>query len=296
MITQQLLDYIRSQQAAGKSMEEIKTQLHASGWQESDINEGLAAVSSGQATAPAGPVGELPGATEILKEAWHLYTGRFWLFVSLSAVPILGFLILGIIFTMSGLVYYKPGITTTNNAVGGSIMLVIALVALIALIYISVWAAASLLVVIRDRSETLTFGETMRRGRPYINPFFTTGLLAGLAVIGGVILLIIPGIIFWLWFSQSTYITVGENLVNQEALSQSKSYVKGRMGSVFLKLIFIVFITWVITIIVSLPFGFSKESSMVGNIITQIVNILWAPVTAIYGYMLYEHLKRTKSN
>jgi uncharacterized RDD family membrane protein YckC len=50
MITQQLLDYIHAQQAAGKNTDEIRAALKLAGWQDEHIEEGLRAQASGQAS------------------------------------------------------------------------------------------------------------------------------------------------------------------------------------------------------------------------------------------------------
>ena len=54
-----------------------------------------------------------------------------------------------------------------------------------------------------------------------------------LAVMGGFILFIIPGILFLFWFSPSTQAVVIENISGFSALKRSKQLMKGNIGTVF---------------------------------------------------------------
>ena len=55
-----------------------------------------------------------------------------------------------------------------------------------------------------------------------------TDILAGLAILGGFALFIIPGIIFSVWFGYATYATVAEGLEGRAALGRSRAIVRGR--------------------------------------------------------------------
>ena len=59
------------------------------------------------------------------------------------------------------------------------------------------------------------------RGKSGIWQFFWISLLRGWAVLGGLILFIIPGIIFSIWFSLSLYILVAEGLKGTSAIKQN---------------------------------------------------------------------------
>lgn len=294
MITQQQLDYIRQQVAAGKSMEEIRAALKAAGWQDADIEEGIKAHQTGQSTAPIAPADPgtgIPGASDILREAWAIYKQHLGTFVGITVVPIVAVMLAAAVIGGSAFLGIRFG---GNSFAPGFILLAVVLV--IAAIYIGCWGGAALLVAIRDRAENLGIQEAFHRSQKYIVPFFITGLLTGLAVMGGFILFIIPGIIFSLWFSQSNYIVATEDLSGTAAMSKSKSYVQGRMWPVFVKLFFIGFITWVISLIVGLATGSGSENNPIGGLISGIVNVFWAPVVSVYGFLLFEHLKRTKAS
>jgi hypothetical protein len=59
--------------------------------------------------------------------------------------------------------------------------------------------------------------------------YLATMFLVLLAFVGGLILLIIPGIIFVTWFSAATYITVDEGVWGVAALKRSRELTRGRV-------------------------------------------------------------------
>lgn len=55
-----------------------------------------------------------------------------------------------------------------------------------------------------------------------------TGILGGLIVLVGLLLLIIPGLIFMIWFSQANFVVVEEGLSGWAALKRSRDLVRNR--------------------------------------------------------------------
>ncbi|MFO1007305.1 MAG: hypothetical protein U0929_15195 [Planctomycetaceae bacterium] len=79
----------------------------------------------------------------------------------------------------------------------------------------------------QDASLGDSFGHAIRR----LPALIWTSILMGLAVFGGMILLIIPGIIFAFWFMLSQQVAVLEPLNGAPALSRSKALMKGNIGT-----------------------------------------------------------------
>ncbi len=292
MVNQQLIDYIKHEQQQGKSREDIVSALHSQGWQQADIDQGFASAASGAPATPM-PMGQaLPKAKQIFSDSWRIYKSHFKTLIILSAIPTISFAIVGLMF--AGGAVAGTALKLNIQALG-ILGLLVALVAIIFLIYLSIWSAVALLFAVKDPAESLSWIEAYKRSKPKVNEFFSTNLLSGLATIGGFLLLIIPGIIFALWFSQSSYVVVEENLQNSAALKRSKYYITGRLGEVFGKFFFIGIITLAVYIAVGLiisPFG-SKEGNP-ASFVTNIISILWTPLTVVYGYQLYKHLKATR--
>ena len=279
MVSQQLLDYIKQQSSLGKGKEELTQSLLKNGWQLPDIEQAFATIANPSAVpTPVG--GNLPKARQILNEAWEIYKNRFKTLILIRLVPLLATLGFGLIFGVGFIGTSKISSQNLNLGLGG---LAVMLVALIILIYISLWSTVAQLMAIKNQAEDIGFKEAFQRSQGMIGIFFATGLLVGLAVLGGFILLIVPGIIFCLWFSQTPYIIMEENLANTSALKRSKYYIKGRMSEVFGKFFYIGIITLGLTILFGLiPF--------LGNVFS----LFWTPLVTVYCYQLYRHLKATR--
>ena len=82
-----------------------------------------------------------------------------------------------------------------------------------------------------SRSTTLVecFGHASGR---YLALLGTT-ILMGLAIMGGFILLIVPGILFSFWFMLAQHVTVLEGTAGRAALGRSKALMKGNIDAVF---------------------------------------------------------------
>ena len=82
-----------------------------------------------------------------------------------------------------------------------------------------------------SRSTTLVecFGHATGR---YLALLGTT-ILMGLAIMGGFILLIIPGFLFSFWFILAQHVTVLEGTAGRAALGRSKALMKGNIDAVF---------------------------------------------------------------
>jgi len=114
----------------------------------------------------------------------------------------------------------------------------------------------------------------------------------GIVTMIGFALLIIPGIIFSVWFAFSYYVLLFEGKTGIDAMKASKAYVKGRWWAVFGRFAFIV----LVSIIFSVVFG--GVSSMVGetagtiasSFLSMVLNFILVPVTIAYSFLIYKDL------
>jgi hypothetical protein len=64
-------------------------------------------------------------------------------------------------------------------------------------------------------------------------PLYWTWMIMAIAVMGGMILLVIPGIIAAFWFSLTTQVVVVERVSGVAALKRSRNLMRGNVGTVF---------------------------------------------------------------
>lgn len=89
--------------------------------------------------------------------------------------------------------------------------------------------------------ESVTAGQAIRRGLTKLGPLIWTSILMLLAIMGGFVLCIVPGILFALWFGLAQNVVVLEDLSGVSALSRSKQLVQPYLGT-FLMVGIIVFV------------------------------------------------------
>lgn len=128
-------------------------------------------------------------------------------------------------------------------------------------------------------------------------------ILVGLTVAAGFMLLIVPGIIFGLWFALTTQCIVLENEGVTGGMGRSRSLVKGNLGKVFAVGFLASIIVGIIGIIVALPLQaasafLTQQSIFLGQLANTIGemlgNILGVPISAAAIILLYYDLRIRK--
>lgn len=217
----------------------------------------------------------LPGTKELLKRSWQIYKERFIIFLLISLVSLVSV----------PLFLIKPT----------AFLIIFPLVIfwLLVFIFLSFWQKGAILYAVKDREEKIGFKESFKRGLHKIWPLLGTGLLAGLIVSGGLMLLIIPGVIFGVWFAFVSYLVVAENLSGKSALSRSKQLVKGNFGGVFGRILALGILVAAISIVASMLFGFIFGEE-IGGIFSTTLSVVIAPFGTVYMFLIYEELKKIK--
>lgn len=142
-------------------------------------------------------------------------------------------------------------------------------------------------------------------GLKLVWPALFSSVLVALTVVGGIILLIVPGIIFAIWFCFVPYIVATEGKHGIEAMHLSHQLVRGRWWAVFARLVFpafiFAFIVWAAQSILHIPFKILYEMAMPGAVqalvlfIATAINMLIAfavvPLSTMAPTLLYIDLK-----
>jgi hypothetical protein len=103
--------------------------------------------------------------------------------------------------------------------------------------------------------KPITLGQAWTELRPRILPLLGTTLLIGVCVVVGIVLCVLPGIWIAVLFSLATPALVLEGLTVRQAFTRSKELVRGAWWSTFGFLVAAVAISWVVNLVLSLPFG-----------------------------------------
>ena len=131
--------------------------------------------------------------------------------------------------------------------------------------------------------QPVTAIEALKNGMKRLGPLIWTSILMYLAIFGGYILLIIPGIYFSIWFGLSQHVTVIEELSGRAALGRSKRLVHPNRGA-FLLLI-------IVMLVISMSIGFlSNMISMpylkliVSSVVQAGFTMFWTAALVVFYF------------
>jgi len=214
---------------------------------------------------------------ELFKKSFDIYQKKVWLLVNIIFFSFLGLVVLLpsilIILLMSG---FLKGHVFSLNQILFSILL--GLVSLFFIILFGLWAKVALLCAVREKEVDLKKILSIAWGK--LGSFFWISFLSSVAIMGGYLLLIVPGIIFSVWFAFSLYIFIAEGLKGKSALKRSKQLVQGIWWPVFGRIVALGVIALLISWI-----------KFFGPIINAFFMI---PFSVVYMYALYDDVKRVK--
>jgi hypothetical protein len=136
------------------------------------------------------------------------------------------------------------------------------------------WGLAAMVFAVAD--ESIDIKTALQRGWSRIWAFAWVFTLTGFIVTGGFLLLIIPGIIFSVWFFFSQFVLAAEDERGMRALLKSKAYMQGRFFEVFIRLI----VVWMVSVAIGMV-----------PVLGAVLSLLFVPFMLIYGWLIYEDLR-----
>jgi len=247
------------------------------------------------------------GVGQILDRTFRLYKRNFARFVAIVAVvkvPIT--LLMLVVFGLMG--YQAASGQTGTQEMSGAQVATLAVGTLVTVFLTMLAQTLSQGALTKSVSESylgkeVTVGQAYGFVWPRVWRLLGAALLVSLVVMGGVMLCVVPGIIFGLWFVLTSQMIVVENQKITGAMTRSKRLVSGNLGKVFV----LGFLVWLIGMIIGMIFGYGGAflarvlagGSQVGaTIISQILSlvgqILVAPIGAAAFVLLYYDLRIRK--
>lgn len=214
------------------------------------------------------------GAIAIFKEQPKLFVGIY-------LVPgVLTFLM-----TILGALESSMGLGKTST---GTLTAIVGIALAVASILMSIAMIKAVM------QPTITVKEAYRMAMPYFWRYILLSILTALAIIGGFILLIVPGIIFMVWFTFSYYVLVDENIGTIDSMKRSKALVAGKWFVVFGRLVVLMIAGLVIGMVFGAlggMFGGTAGAVTIAAVVNLGVNAVLTPISVAYLYLMYRDLK-----
>ena len=192
----------------------------------------------------------------------------------------------------SALAIFVPiGILSGLVATSGSLVLALA-VGVLSAIGQALYTGAVVESVedLRDGRRAYSVGELLRSAVPFIFPLIVAGLFYGICVAVGLVLIIVPGLIFLTWFSLFAPAIVIEKRGIFDSFNRSRELVRGNGWRVFGVLVVAFLIQAVIQNILS-RIGINADSLALRTVLAIVGGVITAPIMALAVSVVYFQLR-----
>ncbi len=177
------------------------------------------------------------------------------------------------------------------------------------LLYLWILSILTILTLHHTHDQQLDLLTLPKKGWDLIKPVIWVSLLQALIMLGGFLLVIIPGIVFTVWFAYAQEAVIIDNKRGIEALTASRQLSKGRFFTVLwytisipllifgLYLIFASGLTGIIAALLKTPLDIivSENPPLWIDMVFSVGIIFVMPLMLIYSVMTYLQLKERKS-
>ncbi|MCC6639499.1 hypothetical protein IT409_02990 [Candidatus Falkowbacteria bacterium] len=227
---------------------------------------------------------------QLISQSWNLYKTSIKQFIAPLSYLVLTSAIITFATTIAAL---KPALVIPALLLG--------CIAILALIYINLTIIMGCWNVLN--SQSLNWNELYASSYKKLGRFIFIAFVSGLIVVGGMILLIIPGIIFAIWyqFAALNQLLSDEKLTVSQALANSKNLVVGRWWQTLWKtiapqIVFGFFVGLLGGVVGGLIPGSAQDFTnltavALENLGSIIISAIATPLLAFPTLLLYKSLK-----
>lgn len=174
--------------------------------------------------------------------------------------------------------------------------IIISIVSILFIIYFSIRAYAGIFLLVKNNYKGKEL-ELFKEAKKFVFPYIGLTILTTIFIILWTLLLIIPGIIFSVFYSFAVYAFFFEDKRGLAAIRRSKQLVRGYFWAVFGRFIVLGLVIWLFTMIISTPLFMVPEKSMfweIWNGVVQLISIITGPVVLLFSYQIYQDLVKIK--
>jgi len=233
------------------------------------------------------------GVGQYMSEAWQIYRENFTLLIGYVAWLLIPFAIMVLMD-----IFYSDALVGPYVGVN--------FIATLVTVILSIWVSVVLMRLTKDllekrKPETNKISQT---SWALIWPVFWMGIVVGLIQVGGFILLIIPGIIFAVWFALTQYAIIFDAKRGWAAAAFSHDLVRGRfwsalwriiVGPALIGLVVYIVIGALIAIVALLTGSFDSQGPVIWiEIISTIAAYATIPFFVAYTTNAYLDFRATK--
>jgi len=235
---------------------------------------------------------------ELLTKSLVLYKKNFSTLFIIAFAPLLVSFLLSLItnyhFSSVSNLFSKlvEGKSISFNILNISISILIVISIFIINSIITSWGELALLNTVKNQENNLL--EVCKQTWKKIIPFWLLSIIYYSIFSVGIILLLIPGILFILWFNLCFWIFVDQDIKGFKALKLSRKYMKGNISYFLKKWLYLLIPYIILSIFLEIILKTTNSSDFVSSLIGNIFAALTGPIFTIYSYFIYQKIKSTK--
>lgn len=236
---------------------------------------------------------------EIFKKSWHMFKTNWLAFGKITLWLLLPTALLAIL----NIFDEKTNLAFANRSI--AVYLALTTLSFIISLWVDICLARMIWHALEQKPVELKTlrTEAWRDTASYL----LVRVLVGLVVTLGLLLLVVPGVIFRVWFALAGYIFILEGVRGSAALRQSRALVEGRFWPIIWRWVVPFFLFYLIlslaVLVVALPVGFFTNADIFNwqnqpwwlTLWISVVGILTLPIYHTIGVIIYKNLKETKS-
>lgn len=189
----------------------------------------------------------------------------------------------------AAVVFVFAGIVSDLLQAGGGGLALLALLVRILATTLFTGMIVELVADIRDGKRDATPGQLVRAVMPVLGQLIIVGFVAGVGIVLGFILIVVPGLVLLTIWSVAAPIVVLERPAGLRALGRSRELVRGNGWQVFG--VIVVLTILVAVVVFALDAAAASVSSAVGLAVGVVVGVLTAPISSLAQAVLYFDLR-----
>lgn len=233
--------------------------------------------------------------TKLFKTAWdrvqrHLLK-LFLLTVILFASGVVLLLLSGLIMLAAG--FFSPVASgTAYSSVTAIFAIALLLVVVIAMVVGMMALNIATIVLLSETQPMLSLLGLYKMSLRKIVPLLAVSLISAFIVLGGLIVFVIPGILFSILLSLSAYFVILDNVSPIEAMRKSVFVVSKNFGVVFIRMAALIGFSLVAGIVLNMFSAQGGGLALIASLASLIFNLLYGWFSVSYLMLLFQEAKK----
>lgn len=251
-------------------------------------------MSETQSVAQPAYLVPLDSAWSMVKQSWKWFNDHLKMLLQLSFIAAIPTIVLDLVVAISK-DEVTSGVSTQNFGLVIGLGVGFFLWGMVNLFW-SFLGTIAIYQYIHKPETTKTAWQYFLSDRQFVVNYFSTSIIYGLIIFGGILLFLFPGIFWAVTFSFAPLVSIFEKATVSEALKRSKQMIRAQWFDVFWRGILMGITILAVSVLAGIIFDIiGKVSTIAGVTLDSLLNVVLTPLPLIMLYLLYSKLSVKKA-